>query len=99
MPSKAGCILNCHDVRRRFHGAKERLVPPGRAANIAKLMLGEHPAAFAMADCGYARAECPGQFCRPVPTPLEQVKRDSLRRFLADTRHALERIDQANQQG
>jgi hypothetical protein len=51
-----------------------------------------------MTDSRNACAKRLGQLLRSVTSALEQVKCDSLRRLFADARHALKRIDQANQQ-
>jgi hypothetical protein len=52
---------------------------------------------LAVPDTVYGIRKCGRELARPIAIPLEQVKRNALRRFLPNTGHAAQTVDQANE--
>jgi len=59
-------------------------------------MLGEHTATAAMPYSTDRISQRTGKSARTFTVTLEQMKRNSLGRFLADARHAAQAVDKAN---
>lgn len=82
-----------HHVPRILHHADNRPIPIPRPADGAELLVGQIAADGAFVDLLPALADGGEKILRPLIRQVQQIKRESLGRFVADARQPLQLFD------
>src|ERR1044071_4432291 len=91
-------LLDREQIRRRLDDADLARLAPLARAEAANRLLGRHPAALAIADRAQRLLEHVRETVTALAILVEQVKRHPLGRLRANTRKALQRLDQLIQE-